>query len=170
MDYLLQEAMSIPDVEWTTHAKNKTHRVLPLTVPIVFDKNLAILESTDTVNTPFYYRCPQIVNWLRRNKFQHHTWAGVFMLPPGGIVPWHTDDRGEYYVGKMRYHLCLQGTYTYKVKLDDGTIHEELIEPGTFFWFDFHSLHQAECVSDNNRITILFDLPTYYQLNNPHEN
>jgi Aspartyl/Asparaginyl beta-hydroxylase len=166
VDYLLNEVMSIPDQEWKRHAKNNAHKILPLTVSAVYDGK-SPLESTDTVNTPFYYRCPQVVNWLRRNKFQHHSWAGIFMLPPGGLVPWHTDDAGAYYIGKMRYHLCLQGEYTYKVKEEDGTILEEHITPGTFFRFDLFSPHQAECVSTNDRITLLFDLPTFEQLNNP---
>lgn len=167
VDYLLNEVLSIPVEEWTVHSKDKKHRVLPLTVPILYDGEKNILDSQDTVNTNHYFKCPKVINWLRRNGFQHHTWAGIYMLPPGGKVPWHTDDEGEYYINKMRYHLCLQGKYRYSVKLKNDELHEEIIEPGTFFWFDIHNPHSAECISEDNRITLLFDLPNTNQLNYP---
>jgi Aspartyl/Asparaginyl beta-hydroxylase len=167
VDYLLSEVLSIPRDQWTKHSKkDESYRILPLTVPVVYEGNLKLLDSSETVNTQHYYNCRNVINWLRRNRFQHHTWAGVYLLPPGGTVPWHTDDRGEYYIGKMRYHLCLQGKYIYRMKEGDN-IYEETIEPGTLFWFDLFTLHSAECISEDERITLLFDLPEPGQLINP---
>jgi hypothetical protein len=166
---LQEEVLTIPYKEWSIYGKNNKHKILPLTVPAVFDKNTNPHDSLDTVNTAFYYKCPKIVNWLRANRFHYHSWAGVFMLPPGGLVPWHVDQSGEYYSNKsykMRYHLCLQGEYTYKVEDENGDILEEYITPGTLFRFDLLSRHQAECVSENDRLTLLFDLPPFEQLNN----
>lgn len=161
---LLNETLSLPESCWVTHSKNKTHRTVPLTAPVVYEDNMnSVLDSDETINTPNYYKCPRIINWLRRRNFYHHTWAGIYRLPPGGVVPWHKDDSGEYYMDKMRYHLCLQGKYLYKLEGDPVYT----ITPGTLFWFDIQTLHSAECISDVDRITLLFDLPEPGKLINP---
>lgn len=161
---LLQEVKSLPEESWVKHSKNANHRVLPLTVPVIYDPKFAgILDSNETTCTKQYFTVPNIITWLRRRGYQHHTWSGIYRLPPGGVVPWHVDDTGKYYEKKMRYHLCLQGTYIYRVKGDP----DHTITPGTFFWFDLQTMHSAECVSTDDRITLLFDLPAATEINNP---
>ena len=60
----------------------------------------------------------------------------------------------DYYKTRDRYHLSLQGRYSYTV---EGEKH--IIKPGTFFWFDNKKYHEAENISDVDRITFVFDLP-----------
>ena len=161
---LLEEILSLPEQTWVSHAKDTTHKIIPLTVPVIYEgQDTSILDSSETINTPNYFKCPKILNWMRRRNFYYHTWAGIYKLPPGGIVPPHKDDSGDYYVDKMRYHLCLQGKYLYRVEGDPVYT----ITPGTLFWFDLQTTHSAECVSDDDRITLLFDLPQPDTLINP---
>lgn len=161
---LLDEVLSLPEDNWRVHSKDTTHRVMPLTVPVIYEgQDTSILNSDETINTPQYYSCPKIVNWMRRRNFYYHTWAGIYKLPPGGMVAPHKDDSGDYYTNKMRYHLCLQGKYLYRVEGDPVYT----ITPGTLFWFDLQTTHSAECISDVDRITLLFDLPQPDTLVNP---
>jgi hypothetical protein len=161
---LLDEVLSLSPESWVRHSKDKTHYVVPLTVPVVYaGQDTSILNSNETINTRQYYKCPTILNWMRRRNFYHHAWAGIYRLPPGGNVPPHKDDSGDYYMDKMRYHLCLQGKYLYKVEGDPVYT----ITPGTLFWFDLQTTHSAECVSDDDRITLLFDLANPDSLINP---
>lgn len=161
---LLDEVLSLPEENWVSHSKDRTHKVIPMTVPVIYEgQDTSILNSNETINTPQYYKCPKILNWMRRRNFYYHTWAGIYKLPPGGMVPPHKDDSGDYYIDKMRYHLCLQGKYLYKVEGDPVYT----ITPGTLFWFDLQTTHSAECISDVDRITLLFDLPQPDTLVNP---
>lgn len=167
-DYLLDEVLSQPENFWSMHYKDVKNKILPLTVPVVYaddDGKLtdSILNSTSDICTPQYFKMPKTVNWLRMNGYQHHTWAGFFRLPPGGVVPWHTDDRGKYYEKKRRYHLCIQGKYVYQVEGEPDLV----VEPGMLFWFDLFALHRAESIGDKDRITLLFDLPETETIINP---
>ena len=79
--------------------------------------------------------------------------GAFFRLPPLGSKGRHIDE-GKYYLTRDRYHLSLQGEYLYEV---DGE--EHIIKPGTFFWFDNKKPHSAVVVSDEDRITFVFDVP-----------
>ena len=161
---LLDEVLSLPEETWVSHSKDRSHKVIPLTVPVIYEgQDTSILNSNETINTPQYFKCPKILNWMRRRNFYYHTWAGIYKLPPGGMVPPHKDDSGDYYIDKMRYHLCLQGKYLYRVEGDPVYT----ITPGTLFWFDLQTTHSAECISGDDRITLLFDLPRPDTLVNP---
>ena len=109
--------------------------------------------------TLLWEKYTKIRKFLKSYKCQNHSRAAFFRLRPGDTVGWHIDD-GKYYLSRDRYHLSLQGTYNYWV-VDEM----QIIEPGTFFWFNNKEYHGAKNVSDVDRLTFVFDVPK--SKNNP---
>ena len=110
------------------------------------------------LKTPAYDRHTEIVKFMKRH-FHTHSRCGFLSLPVGEIVGTHID-QGTYYQTKDRYHLSIQGQYKYHCGDD-----EVIVEPGTLLWFDNKKPHGTENVSDEVRITFVFDVP--HNKNNP---
>jgi mannose-6-phosphate isomerase-like protein (cupin superfamily) len=62
-------------------------------------------------------------------------------------------DHGRYYEARNRYHLVVTGSYEYTV--GDET---EQILPGMLFWFDNQQTHSAFNNSEEDRISVIFDV------------
>jgi hypothetical protein len=100
----------------------------------------------------------EIMGFLARN-FKRFSRCGFLSLPIGGSVGTHIDI-GNYYLTRDRYHLSIQGRYTYTVG-DESVI----VEPGTLLWFDNKLPHGTQNIGDEVRITFVFDVP--HSKNNP---
>ena len=152
------EASKMPDIA----GKKKPYGFLPLAMAVVetFQENLdqeelkTLCTHTELLEkTPMYYKYTEIRKFLKKYNCHNHSRAAFFRLKPGQSVQNHIDI-GDYYKTRDRYHLSLQGRYSYTV---EGEKH--IIKPGTFFWFDNKKYHEAENISDVDRLTFVFDLP-----------
>lgn len=131
----------------------KPYGFLPLTMAVI-DKEGDDPKNTERQqNTPMFKTYKEIRRWLKSYKLHRHSRAAFFRLKPGDTVGLHIDD-GDYYLTRDRYHLSLQGTYNYWVGDE-----MQIIEPGTFFWFNNKEYHGAKNVSDVDRLTFVFDVP-----------
>ena len=79
--------------------------------------------------------------------------CGFLSLPIDGYVGAHIDE-GTYYKTRDRYHLSIQGQYQYFV----GNV-SAIIDAGTLFWFNNKMPHGAVNLSEETRITFVFDIP-----------
>tara|TARA_B100000029_G_scaffold466749_1_gene502504 strand:+ start:467 stop:1036 length:570 start_codon:yes stop_codon:yes gene_type:complete len=133
---------------------------LPLTMAVIDNEGDDPKNTEKQQNTPMFHRYKEIRRWLKTYKLHRHSRAAFFRLKPGESVGWHIDD-GSYYLTRDRYHLSLQGTYKYWVgdEPNEKTAEMNIIEPGTFFWFDNKKYHGALNVSDVDRLTFVFDVP-----------
>jgi len=131
---------------------------LPLIMAVVPEggnpKDTEYLQPTDA-----FKQSEVVLRYIFSKGITKLARAAYFKLPVGGGVNPHIDD-GSYYLTKDRFHLSLQGTYKYTV--GDET---EIIKPGTFFWFDNKKEHSAENISNQERITFVFDSP--HNVTNP---
>ena len=125
---------------------------LPLVMAVV-KKDESPKNSEGLVKTPLYKKYREVRLWLRDQGISETARAAFFRLKPGDGVGRHVDD-GTYYLEKDRFHLSLQGRYLYEV---DGE--EQIIEPGTFFWFDNKKPHSAANIDAIDRLTFVFDVP-----------
>lgn len=132
--------------------------VLQLVIGTISSPDEYVFDSEGCMPAPAYYRHTEAVGFLKRH-FKDFRRCGFLSIPPGGKVGSHIDF-GKYYLTKDRYHLSIQGRYRYTV--GDETA---IIEPGTLFWFANKLNHEAENIGDNERITLVFDVP--YSKNNP---
>ena len=167
VDKILQQVLANPD-DWNEASKipniagdKKPYGFLPLTMAVVEtnQENLSkeeleglCVDSEGLQKTPMYHKYTEIRKFLKKYNCHTHSRAAFFRLKPGQSVFRHTD-HGDYYLTRDRYHLSLQGTYTYTVEDEMHTI-----EPGTFFWFNNKKYHEAENISDVDRITFVFDI------------
>jgi mannose-6-phosphate isomerase-like protein (cupin superfamily) len=103
--------------------------------------------------TEAWYNHTEIIKFLETNGFEDYSRCGFLSLPVGGSVGAHIDV-GSYYQTRDRFHLAIQGEYTYRVG------NEEIwVDPGTLFWFNNKLPHSAENMSNSVRITFVFDVP-----------
>ena len=79
--------------------------------------------------------------------------CGFLSLPIDGYVGAHIDE-GTYYKTRDRYHLSIQGQYQYFVGNESA-----IIDAGTLFWFNNKMPHGAVNLSEETRITFVFDIP-----------
>ena len=79
--------------------------------------------------------------------------CGFLSLPIDGYVGAHIDE-GTYYKTRDRYHLSIQGQYQYFVGNESA-----IIDAGTLFWFNNKMPHGAMNLSEETRITFVFDIP-----------
>lgn len=76
----------------------------------------------------------------------------IVKLLPGKFVFPHVD-AGEYYKNKHRYHIAITGSYIYTV---EDTRRQ--IEPGMLFWFDNKQVHCSWNNTNEDRISVIFDV------------
>jgi len=156
------------DFDWIS--KNEEHAsyggsltppgFLPLCMGVLDNTKTTIKDSELLKKTKLYDKYNTVHKFWYDWKFRQHSRAAFFRLKPGGTVGSHIDD-GTYYINKDRYHFSLQGIYRYKVDNE-----EIIVEPGTFFWFNNKLYHEAENISNIDRITLVFDSP--HNKHNPH--
>jgi len=126
--------------------------VLQLIIGGVETEDQYVGNTEICIKTPAYEKHTEIINYLKK-YFKKLRRCGFLALPVGQIVGFHIDE-GTYYLTKDRYHLSIQGKYEYTVG-DEKMI----INPGTLFWFNNKLPHKAMNISDNVRITFVFDVP-----------
>lgn len=126
---------------------------IPMTLGVVKSSDDDIYESMLYRNTEYYQKYTEIVNWLKSNGYQNHARAVFLKLPPRMTWDRHVDP-GSYHINHDRFHLSIQGRYTYEVGDEQITV-----EPGTHFWFDNKQYHTARNIEDVDRITFVFDFP-----------
>lgn len=76
----------------------------------------------------------------------------VNLKPKTKVLP-HIDE-GNYYLNKDRYHLVVMTTGS--VNICDGE--KQIYKEGELWWFDNKKIHEAENISDHERIHIIFDI------------
>jgi len=113
------------------------------------------------IPTPACKHHTEVIGFMTRN-FKKFSRCGFLSLPVGGKVGKHIDV-GSYYQTRDRYHLAIQGSYKYMVGEE-----EVIVKPGTLLWFDNKLEHGAENVSDEVRITFVFDVPHTQRKINKH--
>ena len=126
---------------------------IPMTLGGVKSSDDDIYESMLYRNTEYYQKYTEIVNWLKSNGYQNHARAVFLKLPPRMTWDRHVDP-GSYHINHDRFHLSIQGRYTYEVGDEQITV-----EPGTHFWFDNKQYHTARNIEDVDRMTFVFDVP-----------
>ncbi len=126
--------------------------VLQLVMGAVTKAEDFVGDSEISIPTPAYKHHTEIVGFLKRN-FKKFDRCGFLSLEPGGIVGQHIDE-GTYYQTRDRYHLAIQGKYTYTV---GGESYD--VEPGTLLWFNNKLMHGTEVLGDEVRVTFVFDVP-----------
>lgn len=125
---------------------------LPMVMAVVGpDENPKNVEAL--MMTPLAKHYPSLWSWLATQGITQVARAAFFKLAVNDQVLEHVDD-GTYYLTKDRFHLSLQGTYLYTVGGE-----EQIIEPGTFFWFDNKKPHSAKNIANVERLTFVFDVP-----------
>lgn len=133
------------------------HGLLPLVLGVE-TKNTNINDSNIEKKTPAYYKFPYLLNWLREKGCEKFNRAGFFKLEPypyGKVLP-HVE-KGLYYQNKDRYHLSLSSVYEYTVEDE-----VKIIEPGTFFWFENKLEHSSVNLTEEERISFVFDIDFKY--------
>jgi mannose-6-phosphate isomerase-like protein (cupin superfamily) len=126
--------------------------VLQLVMGAVTKAEDFVGDSEISTPTPAYKHHTEIIGFLKRN-FKKFDRCGFLSLEPGGIVGQHIDE-GTYYQTRDRYHLAIQGKYTYTV---GGEPYD--VEPGTLLWFNNKLMHGTEVLGDEVRVTFVFDIP-----------
>lgn len=112
-----------------------------------------IKDSEGVRATPAAMKFPALFKELAAYGFTGFARCAFFKLAVGGGVRTHIDD-GSYYIGKDRFHLCIQGKYEYQCADEI-----KIIEAGNLFWFDNKKLHRALNVDTIERLTFVFDVP-----------
>tara|TARA_B100001115_G_scaffold174591_1_gene159707 strand:- start:289 stop:822 length:534 start_codon:yes stop_codon:yes gene_type:complete len=104
------------------------------------------------MKTPAYEHHTEIMNYLGK-MFPKIYRCGFLALPVGEIVGAHIDE-GTYYHTKDRYHLSIQGQYSYFVGNENV-----VVDPGTLLWFNNKIPHGTVNLGEETRITFVFDVP-----------
>lgn len=130
---------------WAKHnhpefAKNKT------CIPLIVGR------KEPYTSTPFTSFFPKITNYLN-TEYKSLTRVNIQKIGPLQKYPMHVDS-GEYFLGKDRYAVCLQGLY--RLTVCDKSIK---VAPGDVVWFDNKKPHEAVNVGTKERIAIIFDVP-----------
>jgi len=99
---------------------------------------------------------PDTKKWLQKNTYIDSSLkirrAGFMKLDPLQNVPPHKDE-GAYFNNVIRYHLGIKGRYQYTVGNK-----RLIVDPGTLFCFNNHLLHSTQNLTEEERITLIFDL------------
>jgi hypothetical protein len=114
----------------------------------------SLWDSHTVEKTDFYSQYPTITTWLDNYTSSNNlslSRVALVRLKVGGEVLPHIDV-GEYYRKRNRYHLCIEGEYTYSVLAKT-----ELIRPGTLMQFDNKNIHSSTHIGNIPRIAIIFD-------------
>ena len=127
--------------------------VLQLVIGAIEYPGQYVGNSEICIGLPTMERHTAVVDFVRQH-FGTMRRCAYLGLPVGAVVGSHRD-YGSYYLGKNRYHLCIQGRYWYKVNDDE----EIIVEPGTLFWFNNKLVHEAKNIGDVERISFVFDVP-----------
>ena len=104
------------------------------------------------IKTPAYEKHSEIRKFLNKN-YPNYSRCGFLALPVGEIVGAHIDE-GKYYLTKDRYHLSIQGQYSYFVGNENI-----VVDPGTLLWFNNKIPHGTVNLGQETRITFVFDVP-----------
>ena len=126
--------------------------VLQLVIGGVTSLDQYVGDTEICIPTPACENHTEILRFLKRN-FKKFSRCGFLSLPIGGEVGKHID-RGDYYLTRNRYHLCIQGTYEYFVG-DESVI----VNAGDLLWFNNKLMHGTINLGDCVRITFVFDIP-----------
>lgn len=126
--------------------------VLQLVIGGVENMDQYVGDTEINIETPAYHKHTEVIRFLKRN-FKKFCRCGFLSLPVGGKVGAHIDV-GNYYQTKDRFHLSIAGRYKYFCGDE-----EYIVEPGTLFWFNNKFKHGAENISDEVRVTFVFDVP-----------
>jgi hypothetical protein len=124
--------------------------VMPANAPPGF----LLWDSKQLERSEFYDKYTNVIAWVtdyaNKNSLKIARVAIVEIINGGSVKP-HIDC-GEYYRDYDRYHLCIQGSYSYHVL--NAT---KVINKNTLFKFDNKFTHWAEQLGQDTRISIIFD-------------
>jgi hypothetical protein len=127
---------------------------LQLIIGAVKKKTDFVGDSEKNVRTSAYNRHTEILKIYKEifddKEIQR---CGFLSLPVNEFVGAHID-KGSYYRERDRYHISICGEYQYFCGGDSI-----IVKPGTFFWFNNKKPHGAVNLSDETRITFVFDVP-----------
>lgn len=126
--------------------------ILNLKVGVVKHKDEFVGNSEISREVPEWNRHTAVRSILKKNGFPKLERCGFLSMPVGGHVGRHIDV-GDYYLSRNRYHLAIQGKYLYTCGQE-----ECIIQAGDLFWFDNKLEHSATNISDEVRITFVFDV------------
>ena len=109
-------------------------------------------DSNLLTKTKLFAQYPEIIEFLTLKFPSKINRVSIVKLLPKSIVYPHID-LGKYYVDKDRYHLVIQGTYFYGVGMN-------IIRatPGTLFKFNNKKIHWSANLTDQERISVIFDV------------
>ena len=109
-------------------------------------------DSNLLTKTVLFKQYPETIKFLRSKFHTRINRVLIVKLLPRSIVYPHVD-LGKYYIDKDRHHLVIQGTYFYGVGLN-------IIKaaPGTLFKFDNKKIHWSMNLTNQDRISIIFDV------------
>jgi hypothetical protein len=125
--------------------------------------NHLVYHSEAIITTDLYSHYKPITEFIEKFAKEQNSeikWINIVKLPPGGRVLPHPD-YGGYYITKDRYHLVLQGQYTYVVNQDVAL----RAQAGNLFWFDNKLVHYSFNYGKEDRISVIFDLQPNDQSN-----
>lgn len=147
-------------IKEASHNRIQDVGVLQLKMGIVSDPKQFVGNSEQTVKTLIYNKYKFAVeSTLSKLGITEFDRAAFLMLGVDKHVGLHIDE-GTYYLTRDRFHLSISGVYEYVCGDYEATIF-----PGTLFWFDNKKEHGAINISDEPRITLVFDVP--HSQNNP---
>jgi mannose-6-phosphate isomerase-like protein (cupin superfamily) len=126
--------------------------VLQLIMGLIEKEGDFVGDSELSMPTDAYNHHTAVRELLAEHGFDQLERCGFLSLPVGGEVGTHIDE-GTYYHTRDRFHLAVNGTYTYHVGDD-----EVLVEPGTLLWFNNKQPHGTHNVGDETRVTFVFDV------------
>jgi hypothetical protein len=125
-------------------------------LPDVNFLNEPTYHSNNTKKTVLYEIYHPVVNFLEEFAKKNNSnlkKVAITKILPGGIVGIHPD-YGNYYLTKNRFHLAISGDYLLVV--DEDNAYRPKI--GDVFWFDNKLPHYALNLSNEPRISVIFDL------------
>jgi len=102
--------------------------------------------------TPLYDHYPETLRTLKAFYPVGLSRINIVKLTAGMRVYPHFD-HGKYYETRNRYHLTVTGVYEYTVGDEI-----QLTQPGILFWFDNKQVHSSFNNSQNDRISVIFDV------------
>ena len=126
--------------------------VLQLVMGAISHPNEFVGDTELCKATPAFMHYTELWRILGNYNFPNISRCGFLSLPVGGEVGIHIDE-GTYYHTRDRYHLSIQGEYLYQV--GDEEVH---VKPGMLLWFNNKLPHGAKNISDEIRITFVFDV------------
>ncbi len=111
-----------------------------------------IHETFDTILYPHFPSAKKFMDhFIEKYGGECGRIAIVKLHPEKEVVP-HIDE-GDYYRARDRFHLVISGMYQYTVAGETDVFTE-----GDLFWFDSQKIHQAKSISNQGRISMIFDI------------